>query len=1017
MIEKLSSFKLQQAVDSTVPALALRSVIMALPRPVPGLASTPEVQAAYSAISRVLIPRLIGPGRNTKTPKNSNDLLPALKEGLLQNEIELNAEDIDVLIEVVRCFGPLLEQVEVEAMQEVVMGLLQSTKVTSVVKKRAVVAVAMLAIYLNEKNLEEVIGRLTSGLDSSATNAVTRRLYISILGSMARSIPSRFGPYISSAAPRVLRALAEDELSLHLEKMNDGDDVGQDFNEIREAALVTIEAFVASCPAEMRPFIGEVIASCLRYLKYDPNYAVDDDDDDMDDGGSEDNDDDEEFEEDDGFEDDDDDASWKVRRCAAKTLFSLVASRSGEDLLQDGVLYAQAAPALIKRLDEREENVRLEVISSLSALIRKAGDGLHLHDLANADTEPDTTYHAPISRKRRRQSSVGNSTTTTAGLTSPTLEKLPLSGPRADLARLTPNIVKAAKKQLQGKSVSTKQAILALLDDIVSVQRGGLADFLPEIVVSIVEAIKASGSGGGHTSIANSGSGSASATPSTLRVVALGLVSDISRTHSSQVLQPYLSVLVDSVITAIHDKFYKISSEGILTAEELIKTITPPRSRNTGAKHQDDLERLYTAIMDRGLANDTDAEVRQRAIHALGVLLSRTMTDDGAQLLTEARRKQSLDVLRERLLNETTRLASVRAIDSVAAFATTVGQLEKSWIQDVAVELAAQLRKANRSLRGSSVMALKHLTLSPATKGQLAPSNIESIVSALMPAVSSADTQLLGPALLMFANFVTDHPDIVMTPAMISALCELLKGPFASIVLEPLLDFVSCAGKTGSADALMHGLLQEVSVQGDPSVVGRVIGTLLVTNKSSGNVSVQSFVSELQTSSESGDDDRTCLALAVLGEAAMRLAGDASADLRPQTFLDQFHAEPDKVSLSAAIALGRAGSGDVQSYIPVILKLMQEGGNKQYLLIQSIKEILQSLASLTAEIEPHAEQIWMELLQASDHGDNRVVCAECVGRLATLAPKIFIPKLQVRPRYDTGLIRGHGRLIFPGFAK
>ncbi|KAK0383764.1 hypothetical protein NLU13_9675 [Sarocladium strictum] len=1003
MIEKLSSLKLENAVDNTVPALALRSVIIALPRPVPGLPSTPDVQSAYTAISRVLIPRLIGPGPTNKVLKNAKG---EPVQGLLQNENDLNAESIDILIETVRCFGPLLEQIEVEAMQEVVIGILESRQGSSVVKKRAVVAVAMLAIYLDDKNLDGVVNRLLSGLSKSATSAVTRRLYISILGSMARSVPSRFGPHIAKAAPCVLGALTEDELQQHLDKISDGDDIGQDFNEVREAALVAIEAFLASCPQEMRPFTTDTIAASLRYLKYDPNYAVDDDEDMEEDQEDEEDDGDDEFDDDDGFEDDDDDASWKVRRCAAKTLYTLISSRSSGDLLENGVLYSQAAPPLIKRLSEREENVRLEVISALSLLVRKTGEGLHTAEFSLDEAELDVVSQAPVSRKRRRQSSAGNSAAfhmAGPGVTSPVLEKVPLAGPRADLARLTPSIIKSSAKHLQGKSVPTKQAILILLDDIVSVQRGGLADFFKELVGPVTEAIKASGSSAVSSSLAGAG-GSASATPSTLRSSALKLISDISRTHSSSLLQPYLPKVVDGVIAAVHDRFYKISSEAIRTSEELIKAITPPRSRNAGTEFSGELKKLYDVIMNRGSANDADAEVRQRAIHALGVLVARTSSSEGAALLPTEQRGLALDVLKERLKNETTRLAAVRAVDNVAAFATTPGQLDKEWIQEVALELAGQLRKANRSLRGSSVVALKHLALSGATKGQLDSSTITHIVSALMPAITNSDTHLLGPALQILASIVVDHPDLVMTKEMVSALCDLLKGHFASLVLDQLLDFISLAGKTSAKDALMEGFLKEVSVRGDPAVVGKVIGTLLVTGGPSAGVTLDSFVQELQTSASNGDEDRICLALPVLGEATMRLG--SQSPIKPSVFLEQFRADPDKVSLSAAVALGRAGSGNPELYLPVILETMQKGGNTQYFLIQSIKEVLSSNSAQIADLQRYSEEIWKQLLIAADKADNRVICAECVGRLAILDPQGFLPKLKTLLKDESAAVRG-----------
>lgn len=987
--------KLQNSVDTAVPSLALRAVIIALPRPVPGIATTSSVQEAYNAVSRVLIPRLVGPGPKTKVPKTTNVKLPPVPEGMLQNDTDPKAESVDVMIEVVRCFGPLLEQLEVEAMQEIVIHMLESEKGTSVVKKRAVVAMSMLAVYLSDEHLQAVVERITNSLSQGDLGPVTRRLYISILGSMARSIPTRFGQHIQTATPLVLQALSDEELQVHMEEISDGDDLGQDFNEVREAALVAIEAFLASCPQMTKPFTDDMIASCLRYLKYDPNYAVDEDEDmDVDDDDAEDDDDDDEFEDDDGFEDDDDDASWKVRRCAAKALYTLIATRGSGDLLENGVLYNQAAPPLVKRIDEREENVRLEVISALALLVRKTGEGLHTTELSLDDNEPEVTAQLPSNtRKRRRQSSGGGSSQplNAPGVRSPTLDKIPQTGPQADLARLTPSILKAALKHLKGKAIPTKQSVIGLVDDMVSVQRGGLSDHLTEIITPIIDAASTAGSGAVTSSTAG---GTASATPATLKVAALKLISDIAKTHPSASLQGYLPKIVSGVSAAVNDRFYKISSEAVRTVEELVKVMTPPRAKNMGDKNKSELDKLYQVLIERSSANDADAEVRQRAIHALGVLVSRTASAEGAKLLTSDKRSDALKVLQERLKSETTRLSAVRAIDQVAASAESADQLDKAWVQDIALELAAQLRKANRSLRGSSIMALKHLSLSPAAKEDLEPDTVQGIVSSLMPAITNSDSHLLGPSLVILADLVVKHPKLVMTNDMITALCELLKTHFASIVLDQVIDLVVSVGKAGAGSALMQALLANVSVAGDASVVGKVIGTLLVTSGNSSGVSLDSFVSELKNSAKTGDEARVSLALAVLGEAGKGMGKDSP--LKPDLFLQQFHEEPDKVSLSAALALGRAGSGNVENYLPVILDKMAQGGNTQYLLVQSVKEILQSITTVSPELETYASTIWQKLLEASENADSKVVCAESAGRLVLLSPSEFMPKLQVR---------------------
>ena len=586
LIEKLSTLNTENSVDSSIPAMALRTVVITLPRPVSGVSATKEVTEAYSAISRVLIPRLVGRLVIQKSAKLVK--LPPPPTGMLDLESnkEIDPEAVDVLIEVVRCFGPMLQQPEVEALQTLLVGILETDRTSSVVKKRAVVAVSILAMYLTDDDLSGFVSQLIESIRNPHLTLVQRRLYITILGSMARSIPARFGPYLKTLSPFVLAALSEQELLEQLENSAEDGEPDPETDDVREAALVALEGFLASCGTEMRVYTQDTISAALRFLKYDPNYN-DDGDEEM--GGTQPDEDDmdeldedDDFEADAGFDDDDDDASWKVRRCAAKVLYTLISTRGSGDLLDDGTLYTQVAPVLVQRFSEREENVRLEVIATISSLVRKTGGILVSFSI---DEGSDYINLAPQSRKRRRESSSTATFDTksllsmSAGLTSPTVEPVPASGPRADLARLSPAIIKAATKLLKGNSIPTKQAIINLLDDIVSVQNGGLSEFFSQIVDPIIEAIKTSSGAVGSSSTITSG-GAVSATAHTLRIAALRLIGDISKTYSSSVLQPFLRKIVPGVISAVNDKYYKISSEAIGTVEQLVKTLTPPRSRS-----------------------------------------------------------------------------------------------------------------------------------------------------------------------------------------------------------------------------------------------------------------------------------------------------------------------------------------------------------------------------------------------------------------------------------------------------
>jgi cullin-associated NEDD8-dissociated protein 1 len=996
MMEKLCSLKLSNSVDNSIPSMSIRAVVEALPRPVPGVAPSKDVVEAYGNLSRVLIPRFLGRGG-------------AGKGAALLDPENPSSDAVDVLIEIVRCFGPLLQSFEIEALHNAVVSILEKDKGTTVVKKRAVVAISMLAHYLSDDLLAAFLKRVAAVLSQSKVKDTLRRLYITVLGSMARSIPYRFGLHLPDLAPLVLRVLSEEELQAHLDEVSEGGGATLEFNEVREAALVALDAFLSSCPTQMRPFTTEAIDASIRYLKFDPNYAMDDDEE-MEDEEEEEDEfgDDDEFEADGGF-DDDDDASWKVRRCAAKALYTVISTRSSGDLLDSGVLYATVAPALVKRFGEREENVRLEILSAMSLLVRKTGEGL-LPAFSLGGAQSEYLSQQPVSRKRRRQSSVGATASfalaagslspSEAGLTSPTAEKAPASGPRAELARLTPAIVKSLTKLLKGKLIPTKQASIKLLDDIVCVQRGGLESYFDEIIGPVVDAIKPLSTMSTSTSLASAG-GNASATATTLRIAALRLTSDIFKYHSSAVLQPHLSKVVAGVVGVAHDRFYKISGEAIQTAEELIKAITPPRSRLTAQKFKTELHKLYDIVLDRATANDADAEVRQKAIHALGTLLARTSGPEGSALLPEDKRRTALGCILDRLKNETTRLAAVRAVDTASAMAADTALFDPQWTRQVVVELSGQLRKSNRALRGSSIMALKHLTLSPATKGTLDEATAQTVVEALIPVINNNDVQLLGPGLLVLARLVQDVPRVVMTKQLISSLCKLLQTTVAGSVLDSLLVLVTQAGQAGQGKALMAAFLKDVGVSGEPSIVGKVIGTLLVASGDSAGVTLDSFVQEIGNSS--GDQARSSLALAVIGEAGLRLGN--KFPIQPTLFLEQFANEYDKVSISAAVALGRAGAGNVKTYLPVILQSMQQKGGKQYLLLQSIKEVLHQAALASIDIGEFSGPIWDQILAASGTEDNKAVCAECVGRLVIIDPKTYMPKLEALFRHNSPVLR------------
>lgn len=977
MIEKLSNLQTDNTVDQSIPSLALREVVISLPRPVAGGQRTKQVQDAYNAVSKVLIPRLVG--YHVIMPSQKG--LPGVPKGMLQLDLEKGTDSnaIDVLTEVARCFGPMLQDAEIHALQKITLEILENDRASSMMKKKSVTAISTLASFFSDQLLSTFISRIIEHLRDVHLTRSKRKLYITVLGSIARSVPRKFGPYLKTLAPFVLSALSAQEVD---EEMDTSDDEGErdpEVDEVLEAALIALEGFLGSCSSDMRAYTTETIEATTRLLKYDPNLAGGDDDDDDDAMASDEEDalEDDDYEEETGF-DDDEDASWKVRRCAAKAIYTLISTRSNGDLLEDGTLYGRVAPALVARFKEREENVRLEILSALSNLVRKSGDGPTPVKFADEHPQGGTMLPPPTRKRRRGGSDVSmlDNNHLNLGYASPARSSTPTIGPRADLTKLSPEIVKGVAQLLKQSTSppSTKQACIVLVKDIVITQRGGLDSYLTQIVDPVVEAAKTSG---GTTS-------SASATANSLRIQALQLLGAIADTHPSASFQPYLSKVVPALIYGARDKYSKLSIEALAATEQVIKALTPPRGDKTGSQNQKHLEELHDILVTRIGAKDVDLEARRSAIHVLGVFLGRS---SGTDLLSLQNRVSALELLAGSLKNELTRLASVRAIDSIAEHTNAQGELSTKWVRAVALELGAQLRKASRALRGASLSALRTLAKNQISRAQLDNQTKSQIVEMLLPLLDSSDLHLLGPALVILKTFVEDNARSIVTPELIKALCTVVQGSISGSSLEALLALVRTIGEQGAGQPLMGALLNDVGISGNAEVVGKVIGNLLVFGGGSLGIKLEDFVNELKTAK---DDRRKCLALVVMGEAALRMGAQSSID--PQLFIQYFSAKSESVPLSAAVALGRAGAGNVSSYLPVILSTMGQPSSPQYLLLHSIKEILQQ--DTESEISPFASHLWNNLVAAAQAEDNKAIGAECIGRLTIIEPKTFLPQLR-----------------------
>ncbi|GMF66965.1 unnamed protein product [Aspergillus oryzae] len=194
-----------QTIDTSVPNTALRVIVTALPRSQAGQPPTPDVSVAYSSVSKILIPRLTGP-----TPSQSGRRGSVIK-GMLEKDPSkgFSSDAIDVLIQVVTCFGPLLKEAELTALQKSVMSIIDNDTAGTVVTKRALAAISALVPHFSEAQFASFVDELVKKFNNPRISVVHRRHLIATVGSVARSSPTKFGPHLPTLAPFVFATLGE----------------------------------------------------------------------------------------------------------------------------------------------------------------------------------------------------------------------------------------------------------------------------------------------------------------------------------------------------------------------------------------------------------------------------------------------------------------------------------------------------------------------------------------------------------------------------------------------------------------------------------------------------------------------------------------------------------------------------------------------------------------------------------------------------------------------------------------
>jgi cullin-associated NEDD8-dissociated protein 1 len=596
-------------------------------------------------------------------------------------------------------------------------------------------------------------------------------------------------------------------------------------------------------------------------------------------------------------------------------------------------LYSKVAPALIGRFKEREETVKLDVFVTFTALLR--------------------------------QTNLVNRKTGAQGAKSPV----------GLLKEKVPSAVSALTKQLKQKSIKTRIGAFTVVRELVTVLGGGLSDQLKDIVPGIEYSLNDK------------------TTNSNLRIETLTLLRTLIATHPVTAFHPHLKALIPPVVKAVNDSYYKIAAEALRVVAEIARVLRAPGS---SFDHKPHVKPIYEATFGKLRATDTDQEVKETAINAMGVILANLGDEIGEKELREA-----LGLLQDRLTNEITRLTTVKVVAKIAQSQLKLNL--SSVLGDSVKELATFLRKQNRQLKQSSLGTLEVIIRN---YGKEKGVSVAPVLAELAPLISDTDLHIAHLSLQLTTTILKAHPDSVGTvrdslyPKTLDLLqSSLLQGAALSSLLSLNGELVAIGDKKLSYDALLDSFLgltkKPLAKQCYSSIAQSVAVITAATDAGKRDATVARFIKDVQKSDEASQH----IALLCLGEIGRRVNLEKQDTLQKIIF-SAFESPSEEVKSAASFTLGNVAVGNLQKFLPFILSEVKNQPKRQYLLLHSLREIISRTAGVEGgkDLAGHLGAILPLLFEntESEEEGTRNVVAECLGKLAFAFPDKLLPELRGR---------------------
>lgn len=928
--------------------------------------------------------------------------------GLSSPDAAIVSECLDITTELLNRFGAKMERDHTPLLKAVLKQLSCSQPL---VRKRGAVCLGALAVHVSDRLLQGLVEELLRGIQAPAAGQDVHALIQSV-GTVGRKVGFRLGRHLPAIVPLFLSFINQD--------MSAQEDAVA--NDLREICFQALESLVVRCPSEVSEFLPAILACVRTFCQYDPNYTYSEDVEDVEeeDYGYGDY-------EDGGMYSDDGDSSWKTRRSAIKVLSAIISSRPEllRSMYEDSPAGPSFAAHLVDRFKEREESVKVDVISCFTDLLRctvvvegpsKYTNGLHksLNDSIGLGSGGAGASLPSALLPPAHTLSVADAVS--AGLIKPP----PLTRQRSCfdmLEGLSSSVVASSAKLLGSSESKVKIALWTMLRQLALVMGTRMHAFFPTLLPAAVASLRESNSA--------------------LRLEGLLFVRVLLDTSKPEHFRPFMPLLVDAITKCTTDEWYRIQAEALRSTGRLAVVL---RSSSEGSEAAvfdvtPFVPRLYESILAHLRVHDVDQEIKECAITSMGLLLAFVGDVLGPQL------PAVLPLFLDRLRNEVTRAPVLKALGFIAESHLCLDL--SPILRSVVLELGGFLRQQSRSLRQACLATLLSLVL---YHGQhIAVEALRDVLREASCMVDEADLQLSHLALLLATAVIKKHPkaadllgENVLPRALALSCSPLLQADALASLQHFFKELVSLGAPGLDYNTLMASLLAlrhthahshaaSVSSPGDAPAdmstygkqasfnVARIAGVLCVSAPAADQqVTVDRLLLQLRADAP----ETQLLALLTLGEIGWQADVPSSHPSALPSVAALLGVGPsagvagsasEDVRLAAAIALGGLCVGNMAVGLPALLAFLA-AGSSTYLLFTSLKEVLgrhQPLTPTGRDFSGYVEAVLPILSAHCDAAEEGVrnMVAECLGKLCGVSPERVVPWLAALTSHESRLCR------------